>query len=470
MPPPPRPKRIKRPKNVIDEDVYTNALDHIVRRDFFPGLAEATAQTDYLDAIKSHDKSWIRQAGQRLTQVMTPGPESRYRRGTSLASTVRGSVTGTPARESTVGTEQDIATSNVDTSLSLDGFQAKYVSEDNESFDALLDAQNLARANKYAFLYNGNKIPGPHQIEYRRQEQKLLADTAEAKASGALVPLASVDLRERNASYDTVRDRSGPRNTFMFDPESIEDTHTTLSQLAQDNALAAPKAVVHAATRFDAVVSQSTQSIPASPSMSAIDAALSGNPRPTASEAYSGSETPRVQGYAFVDAEPTDQELAFGVPVDEEAVERTEHAAAMALMPRLEALPSEPHSGEKSTFKLQAKSNREKTLAKLVEKADLARRAKERRGNAVTIPGLTPAKSMSRLGSATPRFESYARAGRTGGGGLTPAGRMLAASLVKTPARGEMSGATPVSRPRGTPARSISGGSRTPALRASKPT
>ena len=75
MPPPPAPKRIKRPAVVLDEDTYTSAVAHIVRRDFFPGLAETDAQREYLNALDSKDKGWIREAGRKLTDVMTPVPE-----------------------------------------------------------------------------------------------------------------------------------------------------------------------------------------------------------------------------------------------------------------------------------------------------------------------------------------------------------------------------------------------------------
>ena len=59
MPPPPPPKRIKRPSQVVDEDVYTDALSHIIARDFFPGLVESQAQQDYLEALDSNNNDWI---------------------------------------------------------------------------------------------------------------------------------------------------------------------------------------------------------------------------------------------------------------------------------------------------------------------------------------------------------------------------------------------------------------------------
>ena len=73
MPPPPAPKRIKRPKRVLDEDTYTNALSQIIARDFFPGLLESETQQEYLDALESKDDEWIFSASRRLQHVMTPG-------------------------------------------------------------------------------------------------------------------------------------------------------------------------------------------------------------------------------------------------------------------------------------------------------------------------------------------------------------------------------------------------------------
>jgi hypothetical protein len=85
MPPPPPPKRQKRPAKVLDEDVYTDALSHIIARDFFPGLVESEAQQQYLTALDSKNNDWIREAGRNLTQVMTPGPDGRRRQGSEQA-------------------------------------------------------------------------------------------------------------------------------------------------------------------------------------------------------------------------------------------------------------------------------------------------------------------------------------------------------------------------------------------------
>src|ERR1700693_5132305 len=90
MPPPP--KRLQRPKNVIDEESYTDAISEIIARDFFPGLLETELQHEYLDAQESGDRAWISTVSRRLRQVMTPGRQ-RGKRGTSMRTPFRASDT-----------------------------------------------------------------------------------------------------------------------------------------------------------------------------------------------------------------------------------------------------------------------------------------------------------------------------------------------------------------------------------------
>ncbi|KAL2052660.1 hypothetical protein ABVK25_007220 [Lepraria finkii] len=164
MPPPPPPKRIKRPAKVLDEDDYTDALSHIIARDFFPGLLETESKQEYIDALDSQDHKWIAEAGKKLTEVMTPGPDGRRlrgRRGTSMTpvSELYGRGGETPKAwqgdtpMSVVSTASTTTSTKpekteIDTNMSLSAFQQKYTSEDNESFYKLLDKQNQKKAKR----------------------------------------------------------------------------------------------------------------------------------------------------------------------------------------------------------------------------------------------------------------------------------------------------------------------------------
>lgn len=447
MPPPPRPKRQKRPPKVLDEDVYADAVSHIIARDFFPELVESEAQQEYMEALDSKNDNWIREAGRKLTQVMTPVPEGHRRggRGTSFTprrNTVAGEtprryVGATPGRTPSGRTNDDFAPEaqpEVDVNMSLAAFQARYTSEDNESFNALLDKQNEKRAAKYAFFHHGNKIPSARQIAHRTQEQRLLEGGA--GSSTALVRLnasgeerrlvasdgPSEDLDARPASVESFQSRQGPRNHFMFGPEGIEDSMPTLAQEAELKSNAPPKSVTYSATRFRTASAAPADSIPPSPSLSAIDAAIAGRPRATESETgYSGAETPRVNGYAFVDAEPTPSEM--GVPVTDEEADAAERAAAIALLPKAE-------EGGPNPFGLRERSKREDLHMKLVEKADAGRR-KEKGGtrlDQLRSLGVTPGRTP------TPKFASGPSAATRGTAGMTPAALRLA-DRIGTPKR-----------------------------------
>ena len=299
----------------------------------------------------------------------------------------------------------------------------------------MLDRQNAARTKKYAFLHNGNKVLAPRQIAHREREQKLLAERSEEEERGAVVLRPSVDQDARPASYDSFTSRQGARNAFMFEPDGVEDSVTTIAETAQEQSKAPAKRTNYEATRFGGLRTSAhdTDSIPPSPSISAIDAAIAGRPKPSSTDAgYSGASTPRVQGYAFVDAEPTPSEL--GVPVSGQEAERAEREAAMALLPRADG------SEGRNPFKLQERSRREETLLRLVEGHDEARRRNGGAGGASRVERLRAGLGGGQGRTPTPVFASGPKSGGTGGGkkatgALTPAGRMLAARIGSTPAR-----------------------------------
>ncbi|KAH9845594.1 Protein DGCR14 [Teratosphaeria destructans] len=444
MPPPPPPKRQKRPATVLDEDLYSDALSHIIARDFFPGLLETEAQQEYMQALESDNKDWIREAGRNLKQVMTPGPDGRRRAGrgtgftprrtTTMGETPRNYVGETPGQTPKARANDDFAPEEkpaVDVNISLGAFQAKYTSEDNESFNALLDKQNEKRTAKYAFFHNGNKILAPRQIALKAREQKLL-ETGQSSSSNALITTnaageevkmisaarPSEDLDSRPASLDSFPNREGPRNHFMFGPEGVEYHSVTVAQQREQISNAPPKSVVYAATRFQQAATQS-DNVPHSPSISAIDAAIKGRSKAAETESgYSGAETPRVNGYAFVDAEPTPSEM--GLPVTDEEADAAEREDAIKFLPKVE-------EGGPNPFKIHERSSREELHHRLVEKADASRR-KQGGGRVEELRrlGITPGRTP------TPRFKSAPDVRK---GNMTPAARMLAVSIGKKPKR-----------------------------------
>jgi protein DGCR14 len=392
MPPPP--KRIKRPKNVLDEETYTDAISEIIARDFFPGLLETETQQEYLDALESQDGGWISSAGRRLQQVMTPGRRSG-RRGTSLQTPSR--AMDTPlgfAGETPISVVADTTTSTqaaapeVDTNMSLDKFQSLYTSEDNESFYKLLDKQNQKRAEKYAWMWSANnKLPSKMMLKQKEIETKLLLSRESLQDDGGeRNRLAIRDISEKPARPDSWR--SKPDNGLMFAPEGVEDSIVTVAQRAQNESRAAPKGVAYANTRMLVTVIDN-QAIPPSPSLSAVRDAIAGRRRASDLESgFNGSETPRVNGYAFVDDEPEEESLKPTPIID---------------LGKGELI--------KNPFVIKEQSKREDLHHQMVDRNAKTKRASTKYGLIGKVD-LTP----------VPKFPSSPR---VGSGQLTPAGERL---------------------------------------------
>lgn len=456
MAPPPAPKRIKRPSIVLDEDTYTSAISHIIRRDFFPGLAETDAQYEYLSALESKDKSWIREAGRKLTEVMTPLPAGARRRAAAGAggkikstggeSMGRGGRDGgetpsvwgadTPVPLASIQDEdegsQEKKKPQVDLSLSLTAFQSRYTSEDTESFSRLLDAANVKKFANNAWLHTGNNAYASKQ---RLAQQKVLEaakakDDADKEKGMQVAVRPSRDLDDRPAAPTTHKHTAF--NSLMFPPESVEDWAPTRAQRAEEASLAPPKKVVHSNTRLPPVPDSSDlPPRPGSPTMSAVRDAISGRPRLGPSEGgYDGSETPRVNGYAFVDAEPPE-------PDDGE----DDEDAPTDLLERLGA------NKGKSSFTIIDPGRREVLHHRMVEKINDKTRKSSTSGSSAEsrFKGVETPRFLS---APTPRAGGGVSAaggmtpGRKAVGDLTPAARMLFQRMGggSTPRIGERSG------------------------------
>jgi len=254
----------------------------------------------------------------------------------------------------------------------------------------------------------------------------------------------------------------------MFDPDDITDTmphHTTRAQAAQEASTAPPKAVNYPNTRLTTWEDQTAPddtTLPASPSISAIDAAIRRRgpapPSTLAGSTTAGSETPRVNGYAFVDEEPTPSELqVFSKDAHDDSL--------LAQMISSSAAEAGGGSAVRNPFTIAESSKREALLHRMVEKTNVGKRAAAAMTRATptptpTTPGhvqmqmrisggqhgrlaeLQGAHASGR--TPTPKFLSSprvvtvggatpGRAARTSMAGLTPAARKLYDKVGRTP-------------------------------------
>ncbi|KAG5994727.1 hypothetical protein E4U52_000807 [Claviceps spartinae] len=416
MPAPPPVKKIKRPKKVLDEDYYTEAISHIIARDFFPGLLETQIQQEYLDAVESKDAAWISSAGLRLRTVMTPGRNTKHSSARFTSDGGRTPTTFVGDTPSSIAPTVVTSKPRLDTSMSLSQFQATYTSEDNESFYRLVDKQNQKKAEKYAWLWRGNKLASKQMIKQKEVSDKLSLTQSLVDDGFERKNLAIKDRHDRPARPDAWD--AAPQNSLMFQPQGLEDGVVTIAQRAEEASRMAPRSIDYANTRAPQL---NAPRRPPSPTMSAVKDAIAGRPRQCDqdSSVVGGGETPRVNGYSFVD--------------DEEDDDGTQTTPL-----RIDLGPGDAHN----PFKLQDQRKRELLHERMVDRISKSNKESARTG--LTGKAATP---------QVPRFPSSPRVS----GDLTPAAQRLWSKMA-TPknksSRNSFAQSTPM-KPRGSLLRSV---------------
>lgn len=149
------------------------------------------------------------------------------------------------------------------TKLSLDAFQAKYTSEDNASFNDLLDDQNQQRRDDYGWIWKGNKISNALVVADRKK-----LENKEVKM---------LEYGDRPAMPETWK--ADPHNSLMFAPSNDIDHEVRKGAISHSNTRLSEAPLV----QQDGIIRL-----------------------PDTTEA---SATPRINGYSLVDDEPSPSEL-----------------------------------------------------------------------------------------------------------------------------------------------------------------
>ena len=140
---------------VLEEDEYTEALSHIIARDFFPSLVHLDATNNYLDALRTQDPQLIQASVRRLEDLQTPVSRRGRPWQTPSQTPYAAGPSDTPLRTPRgADGEAPAKRPRYETDMSLDAFQAKYTSEDNSSFTQILDDENRRRKEKYGWAWD----------------------------------------------------------------------------------------------------------------------------------------------------------------------------------------------------------------------------------------------------------------------------------------------------------------------------
>uniref|UniRef100_A0A0D6QUF8 Nuclear protein DGCR14 n=1 Tax=Araucaria cunninghamii TaxID=56994 RepID=A0A0D6QUF8_ARACU len=156
-------KKRKNSQTVLDEDSYVAAIEKIIERDYFPDIPKLHDRLEWLEAARSGDPMQIRDAQLKIVErrrgrvsghdnLVTPTSSFRDPFETPM-STVAPSL-GKPL-ESPMEISQSVPNEGLDVNMSLDEFLKRHTSEDNESFDKIIEKVNKRRKEKYKYLQGG---------------------------------------------------------------------------------------------------------------------------------------------------------------------------------------------------------------------------------------------------------------------------------------------------------------------------
>ncbi|XP_044316928.1 splicing factor ESS-2 homolog [Drosophila rhopaloa] len=294
-----KPTAMVRPKNkpkILTEEKYIEEMSKIIQRDFFPDLERLRAQNDFLDAESRRDFVQMAEIRERYSLGRIPGTgRSSSRRSNqrnnamspatfetpvSLANgsntpLLNSRATDTPL--SSAGSEKSAAEGGDNTSkLSLDAFLQNYTSEDNQSFQEIIETAEAKLRQKYAVLYNHEKLSA-------EQLQRALMLPSIEKQFEEPDPLRKIE----TWNYTNM-------NSVMYVPDGVEYTEEERVQAAerkqsiQHNATRLPEEAKHRdpeGKRPDEVPANGAGESTATPRIRGFDLLRSPSPRP--GEAFS---------------------------------------------------------------------------------------------------------------------------------------------------------------------------------------
>ncbi|KAF7994747.1 hypothetical protein HCN44_004219 [Aphidius gifuensis] len=161
-----RSKNFKR--KILDEDTYLDKIGEIIERDFFPHLEKLKAQNEYLDALEQNNITKMRELYEKYSsgcpiseRIPSPATFETPLREEQINESVR-SQRSTTSSSSTSSSSKG---GKMKKKTSLDTYLSTHTSEDNASFEELIEEAEQKQRLKYSWLYEAEEKSKIKEIE-----------------------------------------------------------------------------------------------------------------------------------------------------------------------------------------------------------------------------------------------------------------------------------------------------------------
>ncbi|KAM8816977.1 splicing factor ESS-2 homolog isoform 2-T2 [Rhynchonycteris naso] len=204
-----------RKQRVLDEEEYIEGLQTVIQRDFFPDVEKLQAQKEYLEAEENGDLERMRQIAIKFGSALgkmsreppppyvTPAtfetPEVHTGPGV-VGQKPRGRGRGLEDGDGEAGEEEE-----KEPLPSLDVFLSRYTSEDNASFQEIMEVAKEKSRARHAWLYQAEE-----EFE-KRENDNLALPSAEHQA-----------IESSQAGVETWKYKA--KNSLMYYPEGVNES------------------------------------------------------------------------------------------------------------------------------------------------------------------------------------------------------------------------------------------------------
>lgn len=293
-------------KKVLDEETYLKEVEKIMERDYFPDLDILKEKLEYLKAKETNDVVKLREFYSKYSTGKAPVAQNVEDSPATFETPVAGHMDNerseTPVMnyvedeivEPVADTKKntgDEKSSQSSSEVSLDEFLEKHTSEDNESFEQIMEENERRFRMKHAWMFEAEE---KHNKEHM---PNLVLQTVEQQAEAAFLAITGTSVQKDTRPKQLENWKFSTFSSVMFVPDGISPSQEKKIELAKHK----KREISLTNTRFDGNPFTETLSQAAMLEASAVQASKKEGKVGVDGKEL-GKETPRVNGYSFVTA------------------------------------------------------------------------------------------------------------------------------------------------------------------------